>query len=144
MPSIFYSTVIRSKIERVWEEIRDFGQLAAWHPLISDCEIENAEPADRVGCIRRFHLEDGSLFRERLVSLNDFKKTFSYEIVESPLPITNYVATVKLAPITEELWTFVTWSSSFNCPPESESELAILVENGVYKSGLDAIKEILS
>lgn len=140
MPSVFYSTIIRAPLDVVWSEIRNFEALADWHPLITSCEIESGTPADQVGCVRRFTLEDGSVFREKLLALNDFKKTFSYCIEESPLPLTQYVATMKFTRITEGDWTFASWSSTFDCPTESVDEMLALVENGVYKSGLDAVK----
>lgn len=140
MPSIFYSTIVNAPLDVVWNEIRDFGALDAWHPLIVACEIEDQEASDKVGCVRKFTLEDGALFREKLLAMNDFKKTFSYSIEESPLPITNYVATMKFTTVTEGNLTFASWSSTFDCPADSEGELTELVENGVYKSGLDSIK----
>ena len=143
MPGVYYSTVLDAPIERVWDSIRDFNALADWHPLIVDCHIEENQPSDRVGCVRNFRLEDGANFRERLLSLNDFKKTFSYCIEECPLPLENYVATVKLSPVTDGNRTFVSWSSTFQCPPDAEQELSELVEDGVYRAGLEAIRKIL-
>lgn len=143
MPSVDYSTVLNAPIDRVWSGIRDFGKLDKWHPLIVDCEIEDGLTGDQIGCVRRFHLEDGSEFREKLLALSDFKCTFSYSIVDSPLPLTDYVATVKLIRVTDGERCFVSWSSGFQCPDESRTELEQLVREGVYQSGLESVRSIV-
>lgn len=144
MPQVHFSTRIAAPVDAVWRELRDFGRLADWHPLIADCRIENDDPGDRVGCVRRFHLADGSLFREQLLALDDLQPSLAYGILESPLSLENYVATIKLLPVTDDDSTLVTWSSSFECPADSEAELRDLVQNSVYRTGLDAIRQRLT
>ena len=144
MPSVFRSTVLPFPINEVWPLIRDFGRLSDWHPLILDSVIENNAPQHQVGCVRHFKLTDGGLFREKLLALNDFKKTLTYTILESPLPLTDYCSTMKLQQITVGNQTFITWSSSFACPVEAESELITAVGDTVYQGGFDALATYLS
>ena len=63
--------------------------------------IENGQPSDRVGCIRHFHLRDGGMIRERLLALSDYDYSCTYEILESPMGVSNYIATLKLTPVTD-------------------------------------------
>ena len=97
---VYVSSVIDASADNVWSRIRDFNALPLWHPAIADSRIENNEPADRVGCIRHFHPRDGGMIRERLLALSDYDYSCSYEILESPMGVTEYVATLKLTPIT--------------------------------------------
>lgn len=143
MQKVFFSTVIDASIDEVWETISNFGKICDWHPLIIDCEIENGQSPSQVGCVRAFHLEDQSLFREKLLSFDIQNRSFSYSIVESPLPISNYVAKLSLFPITSNQFTFATWSSEFDCPVESANEMSELVENAVYRAGLDSVNQLL-
>lgn len=143
MANVFYSTVIRAAVQEVWPLFRDFGKLATWHPLIADCQIESNHPPDQVGCVRSFHLADGALFREKLLALNDLETCLSYAIESSPLPMENYVATMKLTRITDGDFTFVSWSSSFDCPPANQDELMELVQDEVYAAGLKSVKQSL-
>ena len=92
---------------------------AAWHPGIADSRIENGEPSDRVGCIRHFHTRDGGMIRERLLALSDYDYTCVYEILESPMGVENYVATLKLTPVTDGARCFAEWSAEFDCAEDA-------------------------
>jgi Polyketide cyclase / dehydrase and lipid transport len=137
---VYVSTVVDSSADNLWQRIRDFNALPLWHPNIADSRIENSEPPDRVGCIRHFHTRDGGMIRERLLSLSDYDYSQSYEILESPMGVANYVATLKLTPVTDGNRSFVEWSAEFDCAEGREHELSELIGNGVFKTGLDALK----
>jgi len=140
MVKVYSSSVIEAPADRVWAVIRDFNGLPKWHPLIRDSRIENDAPADRVGCIRNFNLKEGGNIREQLLTLSDFDFTCTYSILESPMGVQNYIATLKLTPITDGERSFIEWSAEFDCPPEREKQLADLVGNGVFQGGFDALK----
>ncbi len=140
MHRIYISSVIDAEAGTVWSRIRDFNALPQWHPGIADSRIENSEPSDRVGCIRHFHTRDGGMIRERLLALSDYDYTCSYEILESPMGVANYVATLKLTPVTDGNRCFAEWSAEFDCAPGREHELAQLVGQGVFQGGFDALK----
>ena len=40
----------------------------AWHPIVKDSMVEKGWSSDRIGCVRRFHLQDGSELRELLLT----------------------------------------------------------------------------
>jgi len=137
------SSVIQAPIEKVWATIRDFNALPAWHPAIANSQIENGEPSDKIGCIRNFNLKDGGNIREQLLALSDIDHTCIYSILESPMPVENYVATLRLVKITDGNRTYIEWSAEFNTPPEAEAEMVALVGDGVFQGGIDALKSIL-
>lgn len=140
MVRIYVSTVIDAAADTVWSRIRDFNALPQWHPAIADSRIENGEPADRVGCIRHFHKRDGGTIRERLLALSDYDYTQTYEILESPMGVAEYVATLKLTPVTDGNRSFAEWSAEFECAPGRERELSDLIGCGMFQGGLDALK----
>jgi hypothetical protein len=137
---IYVSSVIDVTADTVWSRIRDFNGLPLWHPGIADSRIENNEPADRVGCIRHFHTRDGGLIRERLLALSDYDYTQTYEILESPMGVDHYVATLKLTPITDGGRCFAEWSAEFECAEGRERELTELIGANVFQGGFDALK----
>jgi hypothetical protein len=141
---IYVSSVIDAGADTVWSRIRDFNGLPLWHPGIADSRIENNEPADRVGCIRHFHTRDGGMIRERLLGLSDYDYTQSYEILESPMGVDHYVATLKLTPITDGNRSFAEWSAEFECAEGREQELSALIGQGVFQGGFDALKRHFS
>ena len=88
------AAVIDAPIEDVWAIARDFT--GHWHSsMICNSSIEDGLPSDRVGCVRAFELSDGGKLRELLVGLSDERHEFSYRILESPLPVEDYVASVR-------------------------------------------------
>jgi uncharacterized protein YndB with AHSA1/START domain len=143
MVRIYVSSVIDAPADTVWSRIRDFNALPAWHPGIADSRIENSEPSDRVGCIRHFHTRDGGMLRERLLGLSDYDYSQTYEILESPMGVANYVATLKLTPITDGQRTFAEWSAEFDCEEGRERELTDQI-SGVFSGGFDGLKRHFS
>jgi len=140
MALVYASSVIAAPAARIWETIRDFNGLPNWHPAIAESRIESGAPADQVGCIRAFRLRDGGFIRERLLALSDYDFSCTYAILESPMGVENYVATLKLTPITDGDRTFAEWSAEFDCAPEREAELMALIGTGVFQGGFDALK----
>ena len=140
MIRVYTSSVIDAPADAVWARIRDFNALPQWHPGIADSRIEGELRADQIGCVRHFHAHDGGLFRERLLALSDFDHTCTYEILDSPMGVTNYVATLKLRPVTDGNRTFAEWSAEFDCAPGRETELIQNIGQGAFQTGLDALK----
>ena len=140
MIRLYVSSVIDANADSVWARIRDFNGLPQWHPLIADSRIENQQPADRVGCVRNFHTRDGGRIREKLLALSDYDYTCTYEILESPLGVTQYIATLKLTPVTDGDRCFAEWSAEFECEEGRERELSELIGQGVFQPGFEALK----
>ncbi|MCY3983736.1 MAG: SRPBCC family protein [Roseovarius sp.] len=140
MARVYVSSVINAPAEKVWERVRDFNGLPKWHPLIRDSRIEDALPSDKVGCVRHFHLQNGDFIREQLLGLSDYDMFCTYSILESPMPLTDYLATLRLTPVTEGERAFIEWSAEFSCSPEDEDGLANRIAEDVFQTGFDALK----
>jgi hypothetical protein len=140
MVKVYTSSVLDAPADQVWSEIRDFNGLPRWHPAIKDSYIEQRLPSDKVGCVRNFTLKVGGRIRERLLALSDFDYSVTYSILESPMGVANYVATLKLSPITDGNRTFAEWSAEFDCAPERAKELARNIGQDVFQGGFDALK----
>lgn len=141
MVKVYRSTVLDAPADRVWRDLRDFNGLANWHPSIVSSRIEKSHPADKIGCVRNFQLKDGGQVREKLLSLSDYDYSCTYAILDSPMDLNDYVATLRLFPVTEGNRCFIEWSAEFDCPPEKASELAETVGGGVFQTGLDGLKK---
>ena len=144
MVKVVKSTVLDHPVEEVWAVLRDFNGHDEWHPAVADSEIERGQPSDRIGCVRSFHLKDGSELRERLLTLSDADMAFSYCLHETPVPLLNYVAHVRLAPVTDGDGTFWHWESRFDTPAGREQELGRMVAEDIYQGGFDAIRAHLA
>ncbi|MEM1131083.1 MAG: SRPBCC family protein [Pseudomonadota bacterium] len=140
MPRIFVSSVVDGTCDQVWKRIRDFNAMPAWHPRIRDSRIEDGLPSDKVGCIRSFHLQNGDAIREVLLGMSDYDCFYTYSIIESPMPVTDYVATLRVTPVTDGERSFLEWSAEFECPPSDEDGLVNTIANDVFQGGFDALK----
>lgn len=140
MVHVIRSTILEAPIEAVWEELRDFNGHDRWHPAVADSQIERGRDADRVGCVRKFHLQDGSELREQLLTLSDMETAFTYCLLDTPIPLFNYVAHVRLIPVTDSDQTFWEWESKFDTRDGQAEDMAALVGNDIYQAGFDAIR----
>lgn len=140
MARVYISSVIGAPAGKVWERVRDFNALPKWHPRIRDSRIEDALPSDKIGCIRNFNLQNGDNIREQLVGLSDYDLFFSYSMLEGPMPLSDYIATFRLTPITDGDRCFAEWSAEFNCDPENEADLVSGIGTNVFQGGFDALK----
>jgi hypothetical protein len=143
MPRVYVSSVVEARVDLVWDRVRDFNGLPGWHPAVKESRIELSQPSDKVGCIRNFSLQDGGRIRERLLALSDYDFSLTYEILESPMGVSNYVATMRLIPVTDGDRTFCEWSADFDCPPDHADTLVKQIGQGVFQRGFDALKQSL-
>ena len=141
MVKVYRSTVLNAPADRVWRDLRDFNGLADWHPLIVSSRIEKGHPADKVGCVRILQFRDGAQVREKLLSLSDYDYTCISTILDSPMDLSDHIATLRLFPVTEGNRCFIEWSVEFDCPPEKVAELTESVSGGMFLTGLDALKK---
>ncbi len=140
MPHVKKSTVLDAPAEAVWDVIRDFNGHDQWHPAVAESHIERGYPSDMVGCVRNFRLEGGANLREQLLTLSDLEQTFSYCLLDTPVPLFNYVAHVRLFPVTDGERTYWEWESRFDTPAGRADELSDLVGDGIYVAGFEAIR----
>jgi len=98
--------------------------LPDWHPAIEKSELEEE------GSMRRLSLAGGGTIVEKLVKLDDKDRVYSYSIIDSPLPVTNYEATICVKDDGEG-YTTVEWSSEFEAEGAAENE-AMDVIAGIY------------
>lgn len=119
---------------KVWQTIGDFCGIGNWHPAVEKCT-----PSEQDGMkVRTLSLKGGGTIKEEQVSRDDKVMTYTYTILESPLPVSDYKSTLSVAP--EGSGSKVTWSGTFNAKgaPDSVAKDAI---QGIYDSGLKAISE---
>ena len=143
MAKVYVSGIINLPVEKVWAYARDFNGHHEWHPLIATSHIEEGRPSDQVGSVRNFTLADGAHLRETLLSFSDRDRSFTYDIIVSPMPIRNYIATFSCKPVTEGNKTFVEWQAQFDVAPEDEERIKDQVGSKTFAVGIKALAEKL-
>jgi NADPH:quinone reductase len=138
------STIIDAPVDEVWAVLRDFNSHESWHPAVAASRIEQRRGPDEVGCVRDFRLAEGGGLREQLLALSDRDRTLTYCILDAPLPLEGYIATIRLKPVTDGDRTFWSWESRFSAPAHRADELTRLVAEGIYEAGFSAIRRLLA
>jgi hypothetical protein len=148
MPLQVVETVtIQASAAEVWARAKNFDGLATWHPLFARSELVSGVNG-MGGAIRSVRVKDGPAFTEELLEHSDREMTFTYRIVESPLPLRDYFSTFSVTP--GPAGAVVKWSGSFmrrnpasTPPPGEDDAAAIKLVEVVYRTGLDNLKRML-
>lgn len=123
-------TKINASAEKVWAaSAADFCGIGQFHPAIEKCELSNN------GKTRTLSLKGGGQIIENQTAAK--KGSYSYEIVESPLPVANYKSTFTVKGKGDT--STVTWKGSFKAKGASDAEAKKVID-GIYTSGLEALK----
>ena len=142
MATSFASTVIDAPADKVWARIRDFNGLADWFPeVIATSEIEDGRAGDAVGAVRSFTLQDGTHLREKLLSHSDEDRSYSYDFQRTPFDVDNYLATIRVTPVTDGNKAFVTWSTTFDCDRDQQEHWTGFFANEIFQGGFEALKK---
>ncbi|WP_442592918.1 SRPBCC family protein [Parapusillimonas sp. JC17] len=140
---VYVSSVIDAPAQDVWSIIRDFNGLPQWTPFVAHSRIEGNSPSDAVGCVRNFELRQGGTIREQLLALSDYDFTCVYSILESPMGVSDYVATLRIIPVTDGDRSFVEWSAEFGCDAGREDELRRLIGQEVFLAALKSLQSMV-
>lgn len=135
----FASSVIDAPVERVWQFFDDFNGLQAFHPAIVASRLEPGAGAQTVGALRYLTLQRDAFVRERLLKFEPADFELEYSIVETSLPMRNYIAGVKLIPVTDTGRTFALWWADFTTEGADLRAVAASVSEDVFAAGLRAI-----
>ena len=120
---------------QIWEIARDFCAIKAWHPLVADCKQTNE--GDTI--LRTLTATNGATIKERLVESDD--RSYSYEIIESPLPVKNYNAKLWVEQSDRPNRTVIHWDAEFDANGASDDEAKKTI-NDILAAGLKGIKKI--
>ncbi len=125
--AITSTVTVDADASAVWQVVGDFCDIDDWHPSIVSCALEARDGAVH----RQLTLGDGAPVLEQLVSATA-GESYTYKIIEAPLPITDYLATLSISgqsPAT------ITWAGTFKSDvPDMKGAL-----QGLYDGGLAAI-----
>lgn len=137
MTKVSMNTELNVPADEVWKLIGGFNALPDWHPAVEESRTEG----EGEGSVRRLSLVGGGTVVERLQSVDDEERVYSYSILDSPLPVSDYKATIRVRDKGEGTATVVEWSSEFNPRGASESEASQVIQ-GIYNAGLENLRKM--
>jgi NADPH2:quinone reductase len=138
MAEVRRSTVLEAPIEEVWAILRDFNGHENWHPSVGASRLEDGASGDMIGAVRDFRLRDGSRIREQLLALSDVETSFTYCIIEAPVMLRNYHATIRLRPVTSDGQCFWEYPSAAD-----KQRLSRFVAHDIFEAGFQSVRAIL-
>ena len=136
------SMIIDAPIDQVWRAVRAFDGVASWNPGVTAATLENGAPT-AVGTIRSLQIPDGTVFRETLLAHSDIEYFYTYDILDSPLPVMGYVSTHRFIPITHSNQTLSIWESHFDCDVDVANEMDRVVGDAIYIGGMTGLNQFL-
>ncbi len=135
MTKVSMTTQVPVSADKIWDLIGQFNALPDWHPAIEKSELEED------GRVRRLSLVGGGSIVERLETIDEDEHLYRYSILESPLPVANYVAELRVRPGKEGEGCTIEWSSEFD-PKGAPTADATEVIRGIYQAGFDNLKKL--
>ncbi len=130
------SVDVNASPAKVWSMIGPYCAIKDWLPPVGTCTEDGKNPPTRT-----LVTKDGKgKFVETQTARNDKKHTYSYNFQSTPLPVKNYVSTIKVVKNGKKGST-VTWSSSY-APDAGKEKDADEALSGIYAAGLGGIKAL--
>ncbi len=135
--SVEEGIVLPAKPAEVWKVVGNYGNLQAWHPVVGNTTVTQGEN-DQVGAIRTVETKDGAKIVEKLLAYDGKRMRMRYEILESPLPVSEYRSDLKVVAAGEG--SRVIWNSHFkaNGTPDAKARETV---SGIYKAGFAGLQE---
>ena len=125
--------------EKAWEIIKDFDSWQTWHPALASDEITSGKGNTR-GTVRVLTTKDGAKITEQLLHYQPKAFSYTYKIMDSPLPVTDYSSTLFVK--ASKTGSVVNWVSHFKAKEGTPDEEAAKVIRGIYRAGLDNLKQM--
>ena len=122
-------------LSEVWAQVGDFCAIGDWHPVVAECALVEEDGVTH----RMLTLGDGGLIKEAHTGAE--ANSYSYGIIEGPLPVKDYQATFMAAG--DDSNTTLTWTATFLADGVSDDEALELIGNVVFDAGLAAIRDKL-
>ena len=116
---------------QAWAAIGDFCAIGAWHPVVETCVLGEKDGKP----MRTLALKGGGTIVEEQVERDEAGMSFTYRIIESPLPVANYESTIAVG---HEGGTTIVWTGKFDAKGAPDAD-AIGVIEGIYQGGLDSL-----
>jgi hypothetical protein len=118
----------------IWAVVGGFCTIKDWHPAAADC----VESKEGDVTFRTITLKDGGKIKEKLTGTE--ATAYTYEIIESPLPVKNYKSKLWIEVDDEPDRSVIYWQSDFDANGASDDEAKKKI-TGILGDGVKGIKK---
>lgn len=131
MTTVTVTADMPASADAVWREASpDFCGIGGFHPALASCALSSGNE------VRTLTLKGGGEIVEKKTAWDDDAHSYSYDITESPLPVSNYSATFSVSD--EGSGSKVTWEARFDAVGDEAAAKEVIT--GIFASGLEALK----
>jgi hypothetical protein len=135
MGKVSVSQRVTADADAIWELIGDFNGLASWADGVTSCSGDGHD----VGSVRVVELADGRRLRERLESLDEVGRSYSYSLTEGGRGADDCLATLKVW-ANRDGSAEIVWSAEFDAEGAPEGAGGARIEV-FYRSSLAKVSE---
>lgn len=139
----YESVTVNAPAAKAFGVVNKWNALESWCPVFAKTEIVSGGTA--VGSVRALTVKDGPTFTEELLASD--ATSYTYKIIDSPLPIVEYASIVRVVPLGADKSALI-WLSSYkrrakDNPTKENDDAAVMGFIGtVYKACLGNAKQL--
>ena len=139
MTKVSVSAEFDKPARELWEVFGGFNALPEWHPGIAASTIEYGDG----GTVRVLESAEGERIVERIEDVDYRGHAYTYSIVESALPISRYVATLRVSNSKRGGRARAEWTAEFAADGAPASDIAKGFEE-FYRAGFENLAGVIA
>jgi len=136
--SVSSSKKVHMPADKVWRVVSNWNKLPQFVPKV----VERTEVSGKgINTDWTIYLKNGKLVKETMTAYSDKKMSMSYKMTETPMPLKDYLATIKVIPIDEQN-SEVIFETDFKVKEENRTNLLATFESfqETYLSNIAMVK----
>ena len=124
---------------QLWEVIGGFNALPDWHPGVTASTIEYGDG----GTVRVLESAEGGRIVERIENVEYRGHAYTYSLVEGDLPVSRYVATLRVTKAKRAGRARAEWTAEFAAEGAPATDVAKACE-GFCRAGFDNLAHVMA
>ena len=143
MIQVSVKNTINSPADAVWKTVGAIGNVEQYIPVIKSSTLQGSGLGAKRTCVMINEKgEEMGTLEEEVTKFDDNARTYSYIITSGPLPVENYVGTVKVNDLGNNTCE-LEWSSQCDANGMDENEISNML-HGVYSMIIEELKKLHS
>lgn len=130
MATIHEAIEIDASPEEVWDVAGDPGRIADWLPALTSSQAD--------GAARECTMTNGAELKEHILEHSDEKRSYTYEIVEAPVPLRAYRS--RFAVEGHDGHAHVNWDAEFEAEDAAQEPELVEMFSQTYREGLESLR----
>lgn len=131
MPQVMQTIIVAAAPDDAWKIVGDVGNVQAWIPPVTATSME--------GNVRVATFADGGEARERIDSLSEEGRTYTYTYLGGSIPLDEYTSTITVSANPDGAGSLITWTATLRAAPAVISSI-----DDMYAASLVELQNVLT